>query len=193
MQDLRIDVRKRAAAAGANAHAIVSRSERDIRLEHEDRRIGSANLPVLPVRVVAAPSSEPGVRRANTPDTYAWLAGESGWVGRGDSVLLVTTDIYRPFQHADAIRMLTLPHGIDVDLVGVQPGGVRHERLAQTFEAHNYLQENPARRSARCGCCCGRPDKTSTRPTRARGLDQGPGSEVRPSITCETRVSSRRR
>lgn len=94
----------------------------------------------LPVRVVAAPSSEPGVRRANTPDTYAWLAGQSGWVAPGDSVLLVTTDIYRPFQHADAIRMLTLPYGIDVDLVGVQPGLV-DERLAQTFQAHHYLQE----------------------------------------------------
>jgi len=93
-----------------------------------------------PVRVVAAPSSSPGVRRANTADTYAWLARESGWVTPGDSLLLVTTDIYRPFQHADALRMLTLPHEIEVDVVGVQPGLV-DERLAQPFRAHNYLQE----------------------------------------------------
>jgi hypothetical protein len=90
--------------------------------------------------VVAAPSSEPGVRRANTPDTYAWLARDSTWLRRGDAVLLVTTDIYAPYQRADAIRMLAVPHGIEVDVVGIEPGGV-DPRLAQPFAVHNYLQE----------------------------------------------------
>jgi hypothetical protein len=96
----------------------------------------------LPVRVVAAPSSMPGVRRANTPDTYEWLARESGWVEPGDSLLLVTTDIYRPFQRADALRLLTLPHHIDIDLVGIPPGfGFGDDRLVRPFEPHHYLQE----------------------------------------------------
>lgn len=93
-----------------------------------------------PVHVVAAPSSEPGARRANTPDTYAWLATESGWLRRGDALLIVTTDIYAPYQHADAVRMLTVPHGVEVDAVGIEPGGV-DPRLAQPFKPHNYLQE----------------------------------------------------
>lgn len=93
-----------------------------------------------PIHVVAAPSSEPGVRRANTPDTYAWLATQSGWLHRGDALLLITTDIYAPYQGADAVRLLTLPHGVEVDVVGIEPGGV-DPRLAQPFAAHNYLQE----------------------------------------------------
>lgn len=94
----------------------------------------------MPVNVAAAPSSEPGVRRANTPDTYAWLAGESGWLDKGDHVLLVTTSIYTPFQGADAYRMLALPHGVEVDIIGIEPGDV-DPRLEQQFAPHNYLQE----------------------------------------------------
>lgn len=94
----------------------------------------------VPVHVVAAPSSEPGTRRANTPDTYAWLAGDSGWLRPGDALLLITTDIYAPYQGADAIRMLTVPHDVEVDVVGIEPGGV-DPRLAQPFAAHQYLQE----------------------------------------------------
>jgi hypothetical protein len=94
----------------------------------------------LPVRVVAAPSSEPGVRRANTPDTYAWLATRLARLQPGQRILVVTTDIYVPYQHADAVRMLALPYGVTVETAGMQPGRV-DERLRQTFAPHNYLQE----------------------------------------------------
>jgi hypothetical protein len=94
----------------------------------------------LPVNVVAAPSSEPGVRRANTPDTYRWLVSDSGLLHENDAVLVVTTDIYRPFQGADALRMLRLPLNVHVDIVGITAGEVDH-RLAQRFEPHSYLQE----------------------------------------------------
>lgn len=94
----------------------------------------------LSVRVVAAPSTEPGVRRANTPDTYAWFANELARLQPGERVLIVTTEIYVPFQHADALRMLALPYGVDVDATGVDPGRM-HPALAQSFEAHHYLQE----------------------------------------------------
>lgn len=92
------------------------------------------------LRVVAAPSSEPGIRRANTPDTYAWFATELAKLEPGERVLVVTTAIYVPFQHADAVRMLALPYGVDVETVGVRPGAV-DARLEQTFEPHQYLQE----------------------------------------------------
>jgi hypothetical protein len=92
------------------------------------------------VHLAAVPSSEPGVRRANTPDGYEWLAAESGWLGEGSSVLIITTDIYRPYQYADALRLLSLPHGIEVDLVGTPPGEVE-PRLARELLPHSYLQE----------------------------------------------------
>ena len=94
----------------------------------------------LPVSVVAAPSSEPAARRANTPDTFAWFATEVAKLEPGQRVLIVTTDIYVPYQHADALRLLALPYGVEVDAVGVVPGEVDRQ-LAHAFEPHNYLQE----------------------------------------------------
>jgi hypothetical protein len=94
----------------------------------------------LPVNVIAAPSSEPEDRRANTPDTLAWFGTEFAKLERGERILMITTDIYLPYQHADALRMLALPYGVDVDAVGMVPGKV-DRRLAYNFEPHNYLQE----------------------------------------------------
>jgi hypothetical protein len=92
------------------------------------------------VHLVAVPSSRPGERRANTPDGYEWLAAESGWLREGSAVLIVTTDIYRPYQYADALRLLGLPHGVEVDVVGSPPGEVE-PRLARELLPHSYLQE----------------------------------------------------
>jgi len=92
------------------------------------------------VRVVAAPSSEPGVRRANTADTYAWFAAELAHLRAEERILIITSDIYLPFQHADALRMLAIPYAVEVDAVGIQPGDL-DRRLSQTFAPHNYLQE----------------------------------------------------
>ena len=93
-----------------------------------------------PLRVVGAPSSEPGVRRANTPDTYAWFGRELAKLAGGERILVVTSDIYVRFQHADAMRMLALPFDVEIHAVGIQPGDV-DPRLQQTFAPHNYLQE----------------------------------------------------
>lgn len=93
-----------------------------------------------PVRVVAAPSSQPGVRRADTADTYAWFATELVRLTPGQRLLLVTSDIYVRFQHAAALRTLALPHSVSVDAIGIQPGDVDLS-LAQEFEPHQYLQE----------------------------------------------------
>jgi hypothetical protein len=92
------------------------------------------------IKVIAAPSSEPGVRRANTPDTYQWFASQLADLRGGERILVVTSDIYVPFQHADALRMLSLPYSVEVDMVGIQPGDV-DPSLAQSFGTHNYLQE----------------------------------------------------
>jgi hypothetical protein len=93
----------------------------------------------VPVRVVAAPSAEPGTR-VTTPMAYAWFATELAKLLPAQRILLVTTQIYLPYQHADALRMLCLPYGTHVDITGVRPGDV-DERLHKAFRPNDYLQE----------------------------------------------------
>jgi hypothetical protein len=95
----------------------------------------------LPVQVVAAPSSEPAVRRADTPDTYAFFAGHVAALRPGQRLLMVTTPIYVPAQHAAAVRMLALPHGVEIDTVGNEPGIVPGIAPSQSFSATKYLLE----------------------------------------------------
>jgi hypothetical protein len=94
----------------------------------------------MQVDVVAAPSSEPDARRANTADTLAWLARTQVDMERVRRLLIVTTDIYAPYQHADALRTLALPYGVEVEVVGVVPGLV-DRRLAHEFTTDKYLGE----------------------------------------------------
>jgi hypothetical protein len=78
----------------------------------------------MPVQVVAAPSSRPERRRADTLDTYAFFAEQIAELEPGERLLLVTTSLHVPAQHATAVQMLKLPFGVEVDTVGNQPGVV---------------------------------------------------------------------
>ncbi|MEV4465874.1 hypothetical protein AB0J51_19890 [Micromonospora echinofusca] len=73
-----------------------------------------------PVRVLAAPSSDPARRRAHTADTQRFWA-EHVRLRAGDPVLTVTAPIYVPFQHCDALRTLAGPYGCAIETVGVDP------------------------------------------------------------------------
>lgn len=94
----------------------------------------------LPVIVAAAPSAEPGERRTNTADSLEWFATELSGLEPGQRVLMVTSDIYVPFQHADALRTIGLTNEIEVETAGIQPGDL-DPRLSQVFSADAYLQE----------------------------------------------------
>ncbi|MFC0504752.1 hypothetical protein [Micromonospora costi] len=94
-----------------------------------------------PVRVLAAPSSEPERRRAHTADTQRFWAGHAR-LASGDEVLLVTAPIYVPFQHCDALRTLALPYGCGIDTVGADPAVPDLARLPEpTLTPGRYLQE----------------------------------------------------
>ena len=95
----------------------------------------------LVIQLVIAPSPEPLVRRANTADTYAYWADVCAHIGPDDTILLVTSSIYLPFQHADAVRMLALPHGCSVETVGIDFSDHHLGALRQPFKPTNYLQE----------------------------------------------------
>src|SRR5690606_793163 len=69
------------------------------------------------LRVLAAPSSEPRMRRANTADTFRFWAGRHGASAR--SILVITTPVYVPYQGAVAIEVLGLESGLAVETVAV--------------------------------------------------------------------------
>ncbi|GAA3735874.1 hypothetical protein GCM10022225_18180 [Plantactinospora mayteni] len=92
------------------------------------------------VRVLAAPSTEPATRRAHTSDTYHFWAAELG-PASGDRVLVLTSQIYVPFQHCDAIRTLSLGYGCQVDTVGLAPDVLPEYGPSEPLGADRYLQE----------------------------------------------------
>lgn len=91
------------------------------------------------VSVVAAPSSDPRSRRADTADTFRFWAGLVG--ASVDSVLVVTTPVYVPYQAAVAVRTLGLESGMSVETVAVSSSANDLGALTQPFEARHRLQE----------------------------------------------------
>jgi hypothetical protein len=93
------------------------------------------------VRAVAAPSSQPGRRRADTVDTCRFWADRVVELAPGDSVLVVTSAPYTAFQHCDAITHMGLPYGCAVDTVGVDPATLAEPHFRKAHTASGYLQE----------------------------------------------------
>lgn len=87
---------------------------------------------------MAAPSTDP-VRRANSADTYKFLK-EKIIEGKENSVLLVTSQIYVPYQHIEAVRTLGLPYGVTVDTIGF-PVEWNVNAMGGMMQYENYLQE----------------------------------------------------
>ena len=94
----------------------------------------------LPVRVVAAPSSEPALRRANTADSYTFFAEHVANLKPGEHLLLISTAIYVLPQHLAALRILALPYGVRVDTVGAVPTNRPWLPLSH-YSATKYLLE----------------------------------------------------
>ena len=83
---------------------------------------------------VAAPSSDPQKRRANSADTFRFFV-EKFDVHEGDRLLLVTSCIYVPFQSLKFMD-LAMDNGYEVDCVGSDI--IDNFTLSKTS---NYLQE----------------------------------------------------
>ncbi len=88
--------------------------------------------------VVIVPSSEPGNRRADTNDQLRYWAELAG-LGRDDRVLLITTQIYVPFQQLAALRWLGLSRGCSVYCCGVDE--TNSALPLRRFGGREYLQE----------------------------------------------------
>lgn len=94
----------------------------------------------LPVRVVAAPSSQPGARRADTADSYTFFARHVAALRPGERLLLISTAIYVLPQHLAALRILALPFGVEVDTVGALPTN-RPRLPLSNYSPTKYLLE----------------------------------------------------
>lgn len=93
---------------------------------------------MLSAIVLAAPSSEPEHRRANTVDTFKFWIEKRG-IQKGKHLLLVTSQIYIPYQQLEAVRTLGLEYGCSVETIGFPREWSDGVQGMQTAE--NYLQE----------------------------------------------------
>jgi hypothetical protein len=89
------------------------------------------------VEVLIVPAREPG-RRVNTADQLRFWASRAG-IGRDDRVLLLTTQIYVPFQQFSALQVLGIERGCAVRCCGVDAGNSFLPGLS--FSGRSYLQE----------------------------------------------------
>ena len=93
---------------------------------------------VPPVICISAPSTEPDKRRANSADTYKFFF-EKYDVKENTKILLVTSQIYVPYQQLEAIRTLSLPYGVKMETIGFPNEWSGNMQGMQ--QASNYLQE----------------------------------------------------
>ena len=84
---------------------------------------------------VAAPSSEPEKRRANSYDTFTYFMDTFN-VKKGNKLLLVTSSIYVTFQLLKFMG-LALEYGFEVDCIGADSVSTG----PNLSKASNYLQE----------------------------------------------------
>jgi hypothetical protein len=99
---------------------------------------GIWHLPGLDIELLVAPSPDLS-RRANTADTYRYWATDRS-IGADDHLLVVTTSIYAPQQHCDAVRVLTLGYGCHVETTGIDTT-TESPPWRQQFTPAKYLQE----------------------------------------------------
>lgn len=89
------------------------------------------------VEALIVPASEPG-RRVNTADQLRYWANRNG-IGREDRVLLLTTQIYVPFQQLSGLQVLGIERGCAVRCCGVDAENSFLPGLS--FSGRSYLQE----------------------------------------------------
>lgn len=90
------------------------------------------------ITVLAAPSTEPDKRRANTADTFLFWQDKKA-AGTGKRILIVTSQIYVPYQQLEAARILGMRYGHSVETIGFPREWSGNMSGLQT--AANYLQE----------------------------------------------------
>lgn len=90
------------------------------------------------IQSISGPSSDPEIRRANSADTFTFFA-EIQQMAPGSRVLLITSQIYVPYQQMEAIRTWAIPNDIYIETVGFPAEwNIKQQGM---MKAVNYLQE----------------------------------------------------
>lgn len=104
--------------------------------DSEVRTIARSPRPVIGL-AAARPDGAP---RATTSDTYRFFL-DTAAVQPGAHILIVTSAIHAPFQHAQAIAELGLPAGATVTSVGAHIATSRHSSVRTDWSTAEWLQE----------------------------------------------------
>lgn len=102
----------------------------------EVREVATKPIPVL--GLAAAPGE--GKPRATTSDTYRFFR-ETATLSGSDHVLIVTSAIHAPFQHAQAIAELGLLTSATITSVGAHIGTSSESCVRHTWTTAEWLQE----------------------------------------------------
>lgn len=92
----------------------------------------------MDVVLLAAPSGEPEKRRANTSDTFSFFEKQLQ-VEDKKNILLITSQIYVPYQQLEAVRILGVPYHHSLETIGFPNGW--SVKLQGLQKPENYLQE----------------------------------------------------
>jgi hypothetical protein len=109
-----------------------------------ERQVGLVDDAGRPVGSVLSASTGRPPHRPNTADTLE-LWARTAAPRPGQRVLVVTSQYFVPFQTFDCVRLLSLPHGVEVDVIGFD------DQLPDRTELSGYLlmETLSATRSAR--------------------------------------------
>ena len=92
----------------------------------------------MSITLLAAPSEEPEKRRANTSDTFAFFMNRLQ-VENKSNILLITSQIYVPYQQLEAVRMLGITYKHSLETIGFP--NEWSASLHGLQKPENYLQE----------------------------------------------------
>lgn len=103
----------------------------------EVRQLAMSPIPV------AGLAAEPGHgnARATTSDTYRFFLETAGKVTEQDHILIITSAIHAPFQHAQALAELSIPTSATITSVGAHIGTSREATVRAEWTTAEWLQE----------------------------------------------------
>lgn len=103
----------------------------------EVRRLARSPIPVSGL------AAEPGQGnvRATTSDTYRFFLETAGSVTQRDHILIITSALHAPFQHAQALAELSVPTGATITSVGAHIGTSRQDAVRTEWTTAEWLQE----------------------------------------------------
>ncbi|MGH3481399.1 MAG: hypothetical protein ACRDQD_31865 [Nocardioidaceae bacterium] len=101
------------------------------------RRLATSPIPVAGLAAERRPENA----RATTSDTYRFFLRTAGAVTAQDHILVITSAIDAPFQHAQALAELSVPTGAMITSVGAHIGTSRLAAVRTEWTTAQWLQE----------------------------------------------------